>query len=179
MGKLLVSILRDGLTIPYVGNFKMPAVVVQVLLPVGQFMQMPIRFLVIKPYQALVNRIFSYLRKDYTVLDEVITQQRGISASDSAGFFKDSVQALQFRPTGSLGHTLFGGTVILSDACDSFAQIADYVDARSKKQALVETGCEVISSGFLGMKYDAVKSDMSTETLSENIQSEPLLNGLD
>ena len=172
MGKLLVSILRDGLTIPYVGNFKMPAVVVQVLLPVGQFMQMPIRFLVIKPYQALVSRIFSYLRKDYTVLDEVITQQWGISGSDSAGFFKDSVQALQFRPTGSLGHTLFGGTVILSDACDSFAQIADYMDARSKKQALVETGCEVISSGFLGMKYDAVKSDMSTETLSENIQSE-------
>ena len=138
-GKLLETISREGLTIPYVGLIRIQSPGFRTgMLIVGRLLQYPVRYLIIKPYQLVHNYMVGE-----NMGQKKLPQAEGFE--NMAGSVKESGAALQFKPASTPGHVLFGGTVILSDIIDSVLHLSNYYDSVSRKDKLVQIVREALT----------------------------------
>ena len=180
VGKLMEAIAKNGLSLPYLGCFKPPALVASGMIFVARLCQFPVRYFIVKPYQYVVKFILLKKGEDNKVVDEKVAQQAKIEGNESANTLKDSVSALQFNRTGSPGNALFGGTVILADFIDSVYNLIQYFTDRSNKKVLNDLGVKVIHQGQQCTERGIFSSggeDYSMTNMSRVLQRE--VRGLD
>ncbi|MEC8063313.1 MAG: hypothetical protein VX112_00515 [Pseudomonadota bacterium] len=182
-GKLLESIARDGISIPYVGVLKLPANISRFVIGLGHVLQFPVRYSIIKPYQAISDKLSVKRSQNSPSENKVSTQSPNAKAQEednpslksslqgnqTASSFADSTSAAHYHLTHSAS-SVVGGTVILSSIIESAYSTVKYFFDRSAKEQIKDMTLSVMGSASGHVELGTFK-DSSMFDIVEKIQS--------